>query len=226
MNQSQRSNLALARATAATTAMFPLLVTIINIIQRREYDAKSQAVSELALGQGGWLMTVAFCSLGTGTLLLTLLLRRMVPGAKVGPALLFVGAPLSVVSAFVHADPSTATTATTHGQIHILAGLVTFVLMITAMFVLVRALRRNEQWRPFGAATLGWSIAAVGAFLLIPTVGETYFGLAQRIFLGTLLSWTLTVAWCAGRIARRASTAAVRDADFARPAALASHTGP
>lgn len=226
MNQSQRSNLRLARATAATIAMFPLLVTILNIIQRREYDAQTQAVSELALGQDGWLMTVAFCSLGTGTLLLTLLLRRMVPGARIGPALLFVGAPLSVLSAFVHADPSSATTPTTHGQIHILAGLVTFVLMISAMVALVRALRRNQQWRPFGAITLAWSIAAVGAFLLIPTVGEAYFGVAQRVFLGTLLSWTLTVAWYGGRSARQATARAVTDAEFAGTPTMATQTGP
>jgi peptidoglycan/LPS O-acetylase OafA/YrhL len=152
-------------------------------------------------------MAVAFCSLGTGTLLLALLLHRMVAGARVGPALLGLGAPLSFVSAFVHADPSNATTATTHGQIHILTGVATFVLMVTAMFTMVRPLRRNPPWRLFGRLTLGWAIAALLCFFLIPTVGATYFGLAQRIFLGTLISWTLAASWCGHRIAQKAAIA-------------------
>jgi hypothetical protein len=44
-----------------------LLVLVLHGVQADRYHPLSQAVSELALGQDGWLMAIAFCSLGTGT---------------------------------------------------------------------------------------------------------------------------------------------------------------
>ena len=64
-----------ARAAFACIAAFPLIVIVLHLVQAPDYHPLSQAVSELALGRGGWLMTVAFCSLGTGTLLLATILR-------------------------------------------------------------------------------------------------------------------------------------------------------
>jgi hypothetical protein len=37
-------------------------------------------------------------------------------------------------------------------------------------------------------------LAAVGGFFLIPVSGAAHFGVAQRIFLGIILSWAVTTA--------------------------------
>jgi O-antigen/teichoic acid export membrane protein len=92
----------------------------------------------------------------------------------------------------VHADGPHGYT--THGQIHQAVGIATFVLLISAMFVLVRPFRRDRRFRGLATPTLLWAFAAVGGFFLIPPSGAAYFGLAQRIFLAIILSWALTVA--------------------------------
>jgi peptidoglycan/LPS O-acetylase OafA/YrhL len=151
----------------------------------------------LALGQAGWLMTIAFCSLGTGTLLLARTLRDLHPRPRIAPALIAISGLLSYGSAFVHADGSGPTT--THGQIHQGLGIATFILMISGMFALSRAFRRDPAWRSFARPTLIWAVAAVAAFFLIPLSGSAYFGVAQKIFLAVILSWALTTSLRAGR---------------------------
>jgi peptidoglycan/LPS O-acetylase OafA/YrhL len=199
------STQSLARAAFTGIALFPLVVVILHLVQAGSYHPISQAVSELALGRGGWLMAVAFCSLGTGTLLLALTLRRLEPQPRVASALILASGLLSYVSAFVHADGSGPTT--THGQIHQLVGVVTFILMISGMFALVRNFRRNPEWQPLAAPTRVWAIAAVVAFVLIPVSGSDHFGLAQRVFLALILSWALTVSAHAARRAEEIGAA-------------------
>jgi small-conductance mechanosensitive channel len=182
----------LAHAAVALISVFPLLVLALHGVQAGSYHPLSQAVSELALGRDGWLMAVAFCSLGTGTLFLAAMLRRLHGRPRVGPWLIGVSGALSYVSAFVHADGPHGTT--THGQIHQAVGVITFLLMISGMFVLVRSLRRDRRYRALATPTLLWAFAAVGGFALIPLSGAAYFGVAQRAFLAIILSWALTVA--------------------------------
>lgn len=182
----------LARTSIALISVFPLLVLILHGVQAGQYHPLSQAVSELALGRDGWLMAIAFCSLGTGTFFLAAMLRRLDVPPRVGPCLIAASGLLSYVSAFVHADGPHGST--THGQIHQAVGVVTFVLMISGMFALVRPFRSDSRFRSLATPTLVWAFAAVGGFLLIPVSGAAYFGVAQRLFLGIILSWALTVA--------------------------------
>jgi hypothetical protein len=182
----------LARTSIALISIFPLLVLILHAVQAGQYHPLSQAVSELALGRDGWLMAIAFCSLGTGTLFLAAMLRRLDTPPRIAPYLIAASGLLSYVSAFVHADGPHAST--THGEIHQTVGIVTFILMISGMFALVRPLRRDHLFRSFATPTLVWALAAVGGFFLIPVSGAAYFGVAQRIFLAIILSWALTTA--------------------------------
>ena len=182
----------LARAAVVAIAVFPLIVIVLHAVQQGAYHPLSEAVSELALGRDGWLMAIAFCSLGTGTLFLAAMLRRLDARPRVGPALIAASGALSYVSAFVHADGQNVTT-TTHGQIHQAVGIVTFVLMIAGMFALVRPFRRDVAFRVLATPTLAWAFVAVGGFFLLPLSGNAYFGVAQRVFLGIILSWALTV---------------------------------
>ncbi len=120
------------------------------------------------------------------------MLRRLDAPPRIAPYLIATSSLLSYVSAFVHADGPHGST--THGQIHQAVGVVTFLLMISGMFALVRPFRRDRRFRSLATPTLVWACAAVGGFLLIPISGAAYFGVAQRIFLAIILSWALTVA--------------------------------
>jgi hypothetical protein len=197
-----RSNL--ARAAAGGIAVFPLVALALHGVQAGAYHPLSEAVSELALGRDGWLLAIAFCSLATGTLFLAAMLRRLDCSPRVGPALIAVSGVLGYVSAFVHADGQNGTT--THGQIHQGVGIATFLLLIAGMFALVRPFRRDRRFHPLATPTLVWAVAAVAGFFAIPLSGSAYFGVAQRVFLGIILGWALTVAL---RGAEPASTAVV-----------------
>jgi hypothetical protein len=204
MTRSTSSPASLPLAAFATTAVFPLVVVALHFVQSGHYHPLSQAVSELALGRAGWLMAIAFCSIGTGSLLIALVLRGIATHPRVGPALLATSGLLSFLSAFVHADGSGPTT--THGQIHKLAGIATFILITAAMFSLVRAFRRDPAWRQMATPTLAWALTAVASFFLIPISGNAYFGVAQRIMLATFISWQLTISVYAHRTEQRRQT--------------------
>ena len=63
------SSASLPLAAFATTAVFPFLVVVLHFVQLGHYHPLRQAVSELALGRAGWLMAIAFCAIGIGSLL-------------------------------------------------------------------------------------------------------------------------------------------------------------
>jgi Protein of unknown function (DUF998) len=198
MAKSIRARRSLPLVAFSLIAVFPLVVALLHLLQAGRYHPLSEAVSELALGRAGWLMAVAFCALGTGTLLLAQTLRHMDTHPRVAPTLIATSGLLSFVSAFVHADGPNAPT-TTHGQIHQSVGIATFVLMIAGMFALGRSLRRDPAWHPIARPTRLWAFGAVVGFLLIPLSGSAYFGLGQRIFLAVLLSWALAISLYARR---------------------------
>jgi small-conductance mechanosensitive channel len=191
-----------ARLAFGCIGVFPLIVVALHFVQGGHYHPLSDAVSVLALGRAGWLMAIAFCSLGTGTLLLATSLD-VASRPRVGPWLIGLSGLLSFGSAFVHADGSGPST--THGQVHQALGITTFILLIGGMFSLVRPFRRDPAWRSFATPTLAWAFTAVAAFFLIPISGSAYFGFAQRIFLGVILSWALATSLRAGRMTLRSS---------------------
>ena len=78
------------------------------------------------------------------------------------------------------------------------------------MFSLVRPFRRDPAWRPIASATLAWALAAVASFFLIPTSGNAYFGVAQRVMLATFISWQLTISLYAHRTEHRRQTSPER----------------
>ena len=204
MIRSTSSSASLPVAAFATTALFPLVVVMLHFVQSGHYHPLSQAVSELALGRAGWLMAVAFCSIGTGSLLVALMLRRIATRPRVAPALLAITGLLSFVSAFVHADGSNSTT--THGRIHQFVGIATFILIIAAMFSVVRAFRRDPAWSRIATPTLAWALTAVASFLLVPISGNAYFGVSQRVMLATFISWQLTISLYSHRSEQRRQT--------------------
>lgn len=204
MNRAPSPSPSLPLIAIAATSVFLLIVVVLHFVQAGHYHPLSQAVSELALGRAGWLMAIAFCSLGTASLLVARILRQISTHPRVGPALLAIAGLLSFVSAFVHADGNNGTT--THGRIHQAVGIATFILIIAAMFSLVRAFRRDADWQPLATPTLIWAFAGIGGFFLIPISGNAYFGVAQRIFLGVLLGWQVAVSLHAHRAERRLQT--------------------
>jgi Protein of unknown function (DUF998) len=174
-------------AALAAVLLFPLLVIVEQAIQHG-YSPARQAISELALGKEGWLQAVAFCSLAFGTYVLAVLIRE-VTHARAATALLTVAATFTLLSAFIRADPSSAKDTSVHGAVHQAMGILTFVCIVAAMFLLTRPLRADPQWKTFGLGTLVWASICVPIFFLPPVLGDGRFGIAQRVLVGMLISW-------------------------------------
>ncbi|MGW1431970.1 DUF998 domain-containing protein [Streptomyces sp. NPDC002431] len=130
---------------------------------RDGFDFTRNAISQFALGEAGWIQTVSF--LLTGALLVAGAagLRRALrggPGATWGPALVGVfGASFWAAAAFP-ADAGAgfpvgtpdATVMTGHGTVHMASGMVGYLALCAAFFVLAR---------PLAARGLrGWAIAS------------------------------------------------------------------
>jgi hypothetical membrane protein len=207
MTSSAPSNRSLANAALAALATFPVIVIALHIVQRGQYHPLSQAVSELALGRAGWLMWVAFCSAGTGFLCLAVLHRRLVRDSRAAPALLTVAGLMAYVSAAFHADPENATTTSLHDEIHQIASLIAFLSLIAAMFVSSRRFRLDPRWQRLARPTLIWAICALATLLLALALNNSsFFGLGQRIFIATWLTWALTASAHARTVAAESLT--------------------
>lgn len=183
---------ALARSAFGAVAVFPATVVALNVVQLGDgYDAGRQAISELALGRAGSMMTLAFCALAAGTFLLALVLRRT--GGMVPAALLACAAPLSLVSAVFRTDPSGALP-TAHGRVHDAAGITTFVLMLAAMAFCSVRFSRDRRWRRLAVPTCVLAVTGLVGFFLVPVLGDRHFGLAQRVLIGSFITWMLVTA--------------------------------
>ncbi|MBI4933454.1 MAG: DUF998 domain-containing protein [Actinobacteria bacterium] len=189
-----------SRATVALVclASFPIAVVILQFIQPDDYTPVSHAMSELALGRAGLLMGLAFCAMGTGTILVAGVLRSTVERMRVTPILLLIAGVLDFVSATFRIN-APGTPLTTVSNIHEMAGALTFLLMTAAMFASYLPMRHDSRWSGFAPWSLAWAILSVPAFLLIPILGDARFGLAQRIFVGLFITWLITVALIARR---------------------------
>jgi hypothetical membrane protein len=194
MTSSTLSNRFVANAALAGLATFPLIVTGLHIVQRGRYHPLSEAVSELALGRAGWLMWIAFCAAGAGLICLGILHHRLVEHSRTAPVLLATAGLLACVSAVFHADPENATKASLHDEIHQTASLIAFAMVIVAMFVSSRRFHRDPRWHRLARPTLIWAIVSTAALLTVPTLPDSLFGLGQRIFILTWLTWAIATS--------------------------------
>lgn len=213
MKQSTRPIRNLASVAVALATLFPLVVIALNLVQRRDYSPTRQAISELALGSGGNLMVLAFCGLGIGIFLVAVIIFRTSPKARVTPLLLALASVLAgPISAAFHTD-RTGVKSTMHGNIHNGAGLAAFLLILFAMITSAYRFRHEPNWRCHAKPTAAFAALGVVTFFLIPLLGDSHFGLAQRLFVGTFVAWVLATAVHA----RNVSTA-----DDAKPAGSAT----
>jgi uncharacterized protein DUF998 len=170
---------------------YPCLVIAANVVQRDTYDAASEAMSNLALGRAGWLMTLAFISLAVGNLLAAVVVRRLAPSAVVGPVLLAASACTTLLSAVFQTDADGAAS-TLHGTIHIALGLGSFVLVTASMAACSVSYLRSGSRRRLGVASAIWAIVELAAIISVFVLPSSLFGIGQRAVLTVAISWLVT----------------------------------
>jgi hypothetical protein len=163
--------------------------------------------SDYAFGRGGWLMRLGFIAAGIGTLSLALGLRRSVAAVKrrgLGVVLLGLAGVGFIGSGLFNADPPLAdgtTGYTTEGSLHDLTGILLFISVIVAGFVLARVFARDPQWQAAVSTTRIFAWLALAGLVATITSSEMsdpgtgITGLVQRIFVATILGWLVSLGW-------------------------------
>ena len=189
------STKSVAYGAVVTILLFPIAVIVLNLLQSPPYDPIAQAASQLALGTAGWMMVVGFCGLAVGTLLVAFVLGRTLGRNTALPVVLLALAGLLGFIPAVFPTDGPGAQLSTHGLIHNLTGVVTFILYVAAMVSSVFAFKQSAYWQPLRRVTKIWAGAGIVAFLLIVAFGKSnLFGLTERIALVVFISWLITVA--------------------------------
>lgn len=180
--------------SAATLAIIAYVywvatVIVLPVLTADVYDPVEQSISALALGRFGALMDAAFLAFAIGSFALAFGLYRAVRDAVIAPLLLAVASVLWFLLGVFRTGPEG-----TEATIHFAVALTSFLLIVVVMFVFVRRFRDDTRWRSFARPTLVWAIIAVEAFFLIPILGDRLFGVSERVFIGSWVSWLLATA--------------------------------
>lgn len=182
----------LAVTAVAAAALFAAVAIVLPAAQGGQYSLVRDAIDDLAIGRGGWMIRVGFAAFGVAACALAALLVRTVHRAKVGPTLLALSGLLRFVLAVVPHVPDGQPQTTASG-IHAAAGVLSMLTTIAALFALAVSFRRDTWWRFAAGGQLVWSVVAVCVFVVLspPVVGEAHFGIAQRAEEAVLVAWTI-----------------------------------
>ena len=197
----------ISKITALCGMVAPILFVIIFIVEgwlRYGYDPRSNFVSELSIGSGGWVQSVNF--LATGSLLFMFgrgLLRGGPIGraAKVFPLILMAMGLCLFASGFFATDPSALFNQhSVHGIIHGILGAIFFTLAPVSCFVAYKSLAGTSPSPRFKVwtMTIGWIIVIGIGFLKASQFPQSglfeYKGLIQRIILIAYMAWVFSYA--------------------------------
>jgi hypothetical protein len=176
-----------ARLAVAGPVLCLTLVAVLHVLEPEVND--SDAVSEYALGDYGWLMNIAFFSGAAGIGALAFALHRSLARSKTaiaGIVLLSIAAVAWVLLGAGNIDPEGAD-ATTHGLIHGIGFFLGLPTRLAAPLVLAAAFRRDERWAGHRRLTLALGIAALAAE--VAGFSDLASVVTLRLSLGLWLVW-------------------------------------
>jgi hypothetical protein len=185
--------------TASVTALASL--ASLHVVSP-EFDPSRRAVSEYALGQHGWLLSLMFLAWALGAWALAFAIRSQVStsGGKIGLVFLVAaGIGWAMASVFDARWP----------KLHILSALIGIPILPLAAMLISANLRRTPAWFSakrvvLGTANLTWMSLALMAAMVALTgetgSPETLIGLPNRLLIARYSGWMITVAWQAIRV--------------------------
>ncbi|WP_026411061.1 DUF998 domain-containing protein [Actinomadura oligospora] len=191
-------------ALACAMAAGPLFLAagVIQGLLRDGYDFRRNAISQLSLGDLGWIQETSFVLTGVLIIIGAVGVRRALhggPGGTWAPRLIAVFGASTLVSAVFAADPGAgfpagtpegqAASLSTHGTVHMVVGMVGFAALCASFVVLAR--RFSVQGRR------GWATACriVPVAVLAGFVGSAASVLSFTAGAGLGLVWlTATTA--------------------------------
>jgi hypothetical protein len=155
-------------------------------------------ISEYALGDYGWLVSVNDIVLGVGIIAIALGLRQtLAPGKRVTAAwvfLLIVGLGFLVAAVF-ETDPRGAAESTTSGAIHGTAALVSALGVAIAAWLLRGVFTRDASYLHLARTQLWFAVLiTLGVVVLLVLFEVGPAGLIQRLLVAVMASWLFVLA--------------------------------
>jgi hypothetical protein len=164
-----------------------------------EYHLVGDNISELAIGQYGFVQTLAFVTSGLGVLALAYGIHRLTAGIRgslLGSVFIAIYGVGALVVAIFPTDridsKADVWTQSTTGWIHSITAFVAYLSVITGMLVLTWTFARDMRWRSLvvGSALLA---GAALALLFVQSEGP-WVGLMQRLMITAISGWLILVA--------------------------------
>jgi hypothetical protein len=164
-----------------------------------EYHLVGDNISELAIGQYGFVQTLAFVISGLGVLALAYGIHRLTAGTRgslLGSVFIAIYGLGALVVAIFPTDridsKADVWTQSTTGWIHGITAFVAYLSVITGMLVLTWTFARDLRWRSLvvGSALLA---GAALALLFVQSEGP-WVGLMQRLMITAISGWLILVA--------------------------------
>ncbi|TDC10688.1 DUF998 domain-containing protein [Nonomuraea longispora] len=184
------------------------IVALAQAVLREGFDPLRHAVSQLSLGEGGWIQVANFAVTGLLMLACAIGLRRVLRGGRGGqwaPILIAAMGVGFVAAALLPADPgngfppdtgSEAAFSVT-GMLHLACAGIAFIALIAACFVLASRFS-GMSWR-------GWAIAGRTSGVLLAigfaAANSGVVGGPLAMFVGVIIAW-LWVGVSAARLVR------------------------
>lgn len=201
----------LLAAGAIGPALF-WLVVIVDGFTKPGYEAHEDFVSELALGDRGWVQSANFVVVGLLMLAFAVGLRQLFPSGRAsvsGPLLVGTFGLGLVTSGIFRTDPANypagadTTIVTVHGMVHSMAFIIIVVSVITGCLVFAQRFRREPAWQGYGSYS-GVTGVLVPALLVLNIVweqpGHPFTGLMQRALIVVFFAWFEVIALRALRL--------------------------
>ncbi|SCL45331.1 Protein of unknown function [Micromonospora citrea] len=184
-----------------------LAVGVVQGLTREGFDFTRNAISQLSLGDWGWIQVINFVVAGTLIIVGATGLRRALrdgPGATWAPRLVTVFGASFLVSAVFAADPGAGfpvgtpdgptTALSTNGAVHMVGGMIGYLALCAAFIALAR---------PFSAqGRRGWALAS----RIVPVVVIAGFVGSSASVLLFFTGAAVGLVWLSATIARLATT--------------------
>jgi Protein of unknown function (DUF998) len=222
---------ALTRWLLASGVIGPVLFVVMFLIEgaiRPDYDPMRTFVSQLSLGDQGWLQIANFVVSGLLIVAFAFGLRRVVASGRAsrwGPIMVgLVGLGLIVSGVFVTdpalgyppgAPPGLTASPSGHGLVHLLGALFVFGGLPVASFVFARRFRAqaDRPWMIYSAtSTVGLLLFYFAATASASSAGPLrgVAGLLQRVSIGIGFAWITLLAARLSRIGAATTQAGTR----------------
>ncbi len=212
-------SLTAARISLVSGATLVVLLTALHFV-KPDLDPSWSVISEYALGDYGWIMTIAFLAWGLCALSLYVAIRSQVQtlAGRIGLVFLLIGAAGPILAAIFPTYPITTPpdAVTTSGAIHSMGAMLSDGILIAATLLTLSLVRKNPNWSPvrrplIWATVLAWVGAVVftaSMAVLLPQNGgqlgpDVLIGWQSRFVVVAYAAWLMTAAWCAIKVRSR-----------------------